>query len=337
MPRAPLAEQVKRAAHRVWSSPLLPDGVKTRVRPTLRKYTAPHTDPPLAAFDLPTSKFVEYAYNIMLRREPDPSGREHFTGMLKRRELDRNGVLDHLRNSEEFRWRQSYIDLLASLHYSRCEFVRSLPPARRILDLGGTHQSDTAGALVSALHYPYPFDEIVIVDLPPEARDEIYRHSELTDRVVTPQGTVSYRYHSMADLSGLDDECFDMVYSGQTIEHVTPDDADLTLKEVMRVLRPGGYLALDTPNGPVCRLHSPDFINHDHKVEYSEPEFTAKLRAAGFEVLEVKGLNYLGHPCAEGGFDLREVAQNWGMFAAAGDCYLLAYVCRKPGAIQSGS
>ncbi len=328
MPKLQLAERSRGLAHRAWQSPLLPDAVKDRLRTTRRRYHA-RRGPQLPVFDLPPETFIRYAYNIMLRREPDAQGRGHFTALLKSGEIDRNGLLDHLRTCEEFRWTVNYVDLLASIHYSRVEFVRSLPRARRILDLGGTHQSDRAGALVSALRYPYSFDELVIVDLPASERDEIYRHSEIADRVETPKGTVSYRYHSMTDLAGLADDSFDLVYSGQTIEHVTPEDANLTLKEIARVLRPGGHLALDTPNGPVCRMHTPDFINHDHKIEYSEAQFTAKLRAAGLDILEVKGLNYLGHPRAEGGFDPIEVARNWGVFAEADDCYLLAYVCRK--------
>jgi SAM-dependent methyltransferase len=329
MPTPKLAERFSRLGHRVWQSELLPPRAKAKVRSTLRRRAA-RRGAQLSVFDLPAESFIRYAYNIMLRREPDPQGLDHFTELLRSGRLDRNDVLDHLRSCEEFRWTVNYVDLLTSVHYSRVEFVRSLPRARRILDLGGTHQSDRAGAFVSALRYPYRFDELVIVDLPPSERDEIYRHSALADRVVTPKGTVSYRYHSMTDLGGLADNSFDLVYSGQTIEHVTAEDADLTLKEIARVLRPGGHLALDTPNGPVCRMHTPDFINHDHKIEYSDDDFSPKLLGAGLEIIEVKGLNYLGHPRTDAGFDPVEVARNWGVFAEAGDCYLLAYLCRKP-------
>jgi len=227
MPNLQLAERSSRLGRKVWQSPLLPDRVKEKVRTTRRRYLA-RRGPQLAVFDLPTDTFIRYAYNIMLRREPDAQGRGHFTALLESGELDRNGLLDHLRTCEEFRWTVNYVDLLASIHYSRVEFVRSLPRARRILDLGGTHQSDRAGALVSALRYPYSFDELVIVDLPASERDEIYRHSEPRRSGGDPQGHRSYRYHSMTDLAGLADDTFDLVYSGQTIEHVTPEDADLT-------------------------------------------------------------------------------------------------------------
>ena len=58
-------------------------------------------------------------------------------------------------------------------------------------------------------------------------------------------------------------EFFDLVYSGQSIEHVTPSDADIVIKEVARVLRPGGWFALDTPNARVTRVQQPDLIDPD--------------------------------------------------------------------------
>ena len=54
----------------------------------------------------------------------------------------------------------------------------------------------------------------------------------------------------MVDLGRYGDGAFDMVYSGQTIEHVTEADGDTVVREAFRVLAPGGWFCLDTPNGP---------------------------------------------------------------------------------------
>ena len=43
-------------------------------------------------------------------------------------------------------------------------------------------------------------------------------------------------------------------------------------------LRPGGYFALDTPNGRLTRLQQADFIDPDHKIEYTFEQLFAKLR-----------------------------------------------------------
>ena len=147
------------------------------------------------------------------------------------------------------------------------EFIIGLPPARRIVDLGGGSTWDARGALV-ALGYPYDFEELVIVDLPPEDRHPLY-HSDWFGTNETDRGLVRYEYRSMADLSFADDATVDLIYSGQSIEHVTESDGDLVLKESFRVLKPGGYMAIDTPNGTVCRLQQPGFIDPDHKVEYT--------------------------------------------------------------------
>jgi SAM-dependent methyltransferase len=102
------------------------------------------------------------------------------------------------------------------------------------------------------------------------------------------------------------------------------------MKEVHRVLRPGGHFALDTPNGRVTRLASMEFIDPDHKVEYTNAELTGMLADAGFTIVDAKGLNYAGPSLAAGRFDADAVASAHGLFAAIEDCYILAYVCQKP-------
>jgi hypothetical protein len=113
---------------------------------------------------------------------------------------------------------------------------------------------------------------------------------------------------------------------------VPPDVADVVLSEVRRVLAPGGYLALDTPNARVTRLQQTEFIDPDHEHEYTHGELSSKLEAAGFSVTSATGLNYAGPSLATGRFDGPAVATARGMFSAIEDCYLLAYVCRVPGA-----
>lgn len=292
----------------------------------LRGVVAP--DPALSFEKLPSRLAIRLAYETVLLRRPEPAGVDHYERHLAAG-MTRSRMLEIMRGSEEAYFNARVTDLLNSLHLSRCDFVRSLPRARRILDLGGTHQSNRDGAFVH-LGYPYPFERLILVDLPIEERHEIYRLSDEAEVVHTHLGPVEYAYHSMTDLSRYADESFDLVYSGQTIEHVTPDECDETLRETFRVLEPGGWFAVDTPNDTVCRLQSPDFINDDHKVEYSHEEFSAKVEKAGFEIVEAKGLNYLGHPASEGGFDEAQVARNNGVYGEPQDCYLLAYLCRKP-------
>jgi SAM-dependent methyltransferase len=135
----------------------------------------------------------------------------------------------------------------------------------------------------------------------------------------------------MVDLTDYPDDSVDLVYSGQSIEHVPPDVAGKVLSEVYRVLRPGGYLGIDTPNARVTRLQQPEFIDPDHEHEYTDAEMRALLTGAGFEVAGAWGLNHAGPSLAAGRFDAEQVATERGMFHRIEDCYLLAYLCRVPG------
>ena len=189
-----------------------------------------------------------------------------------------------------------------SLHYGRGVFIRSLPRARRILDIGGVALGVPYGALV-LMGYPYTFEEIVIVDLPSEDRHELYQDDLSHSSVEVEGGRVSYRYHSMTDLSSYPSASFDMVYSGQSIEHITRAEAEQVLAEAHRVLRPGGVLALDTPNANLTRLQQDAFIDPDHKYEYRHSELAAMLRGNGFVIERALGINYGGDSVARGVFD----------------------------------
>src|SRR6516165_3124732 len=279
---------------------------------------------------LPPKQSVRMAYNVVLDREPDPAGGGDYARKLADGELSRHGVAQALAHSEEFRRQVPIGDVLLSMHVSRCEFVAGLPPAARILDLGGTHQGFANGALVH-LGYPYPFERLVVVDLPVEERHEIYQGGSAGAPVLSELGPVEFAFHSMVDLGRYADGSFDLVYSGQSIEHVAAADGDVVVREVFRVLAPGGWFCLDTPNGPVWRLRSDELMNDDHKVEYALGELAAKLERAGFEVTECKGLNLMRAGVAAKTFDEGEASAHPGVFAAADDCLLLAVVARKPG------
>jgi hypothetical protein len=280
--------------------------------------------------EMTPEQFLRTAFNVVLNRDPGASEIADMLPALQSGELPRDEFVKRLRGSVEFRFRVPFekATLPHSLHMSRCEFIVSLPRARTILDIGGSDVNNVEGALV-AMGYPYQFEKLTIIDLPSHERHPMYR-SAAQSVVQSRRGPVSYRYHSMSDLSAYADGAFDLVYSGQSIEHVTEAEAGHVLAEVRRVLRPGGHLALDTPNGRITRLQQTGFIDADHEVEYTAAELDRMLGAAGFEIVERRGLNYVGEAAARGVFDWDEAARNTGVFAEAEDCYLLAYVCRAP-------
>ncbi len=183
----------------------------------------------LSFTQLPPRQAVRMAYNVLLRREPDEPAWSEQAGAMAAGTLTHADVVDRVRCSNEYRTAVPVgpANLHSSLHASRCEFILGLPPARHIIDLGGGHTSDARGALV-VLGYPYDFDELVVVDLPPDDRHPLY-HSERFGAGDTDRGKVRYEYRSMADLSFAADTSVDLVYSGQSIEHVTESDGAMMM------------------------------------------------------------------------------------------------------------
>jgi SAM-dependent methyltransferase len=134
----------------------------------------------------------------------------------------------------------------------------------------------------------------------------------------------------MVDLSFLEDDSVDLVYSGQSIEHVSEAEGDEVLHHVRRILRPGGHLAIDTPNGRVTRLQQAEFIDPDHEVEYTLDQLRSKLLTAGLDVVSERGLNWGGPAVDDNRYDSAACAANFGIFHEADACYLLALLARKP-------
>ncbi len=299
-----------------------------RIENKLRREATRRAD--LSFTQLPPRVAARMAYNVLLRRDPDPAAWDEYTGALTDHLLTYEDMVDRVRSSNEFRVaaRPGHSGLHGSLHASRCEFIIGLPPARRIIDVGGGHTADGRGALV-ALGYPYGFEELVIVDLPPDDRHALYKSDRFGD-ADTELGRVRYEYRSMVDLSFAESGSVDLVYSGQSIEHVPEAAADEVLEGAFRALRPGGYMAIDTPNGRLCRMQQDDFIDPDHDVEYTLEQLRDKVLRAGFEVETIRGLNWGGPGVARGRFDVAALSANYGIYHAADECYLLAFLVRRP-------
>ena len=90
------------------------------------------------------------------------------------------------------------------------------------------------------------------------------------------------------------DGSFDLIVLREAIEHVR--DGAATLRECHRILRPGGCVALTTPNRwdarrPLYRLRGTVWsgdADPTHTHIYSPPEMGATLRSAGFATVRVR-------------------------------------------------
>ena len=277
--------------------------------------------------------FLQAAYRGLLNRDPDADGLDYYQNRLQRGSLSRLGVLQSIIQSSEFKQVAGLpVHPLLALHQSRMQLIRHhLPQADIIVDLGGASIGNPEGALL-AMGYPHRPQKVMIIDLPPDDRLYGDRGAEKAQSYTTPDGvTVQYFYSSMTDMSPLADASVDFVWSGESIEHISEADGDIVCREAYRVLKPGGYFCLDTPNGRLTRIQSPDeFIHPEHQKEYLVHELQEKVVKWGFELLETRGICHMPQTVQSGHFDQREMAFNMGLFDEAEECYLFYLKARKP-------
>lgn len=88
------------------------------------------------------------------------------------------------------------------------------------------------------------------------------------------------------------DDSVDAAVSANVLEHV-PDDA-AALRELRRVLKPGGRVALVVPAGPALYDAYDTFLGHERR--YARRELAARGREAGLEVVKDAYLGSLVYP-----------------------------------------
>ena len=98
------------------------------------------------------------------------------------------------------------------------------------------------------------------------------------------------------------DSCLDGIVSCEVIEHL--DAPEMLISESFRVLRPGGFLLLTTPNGSALRSRLPTwsevkYTDHrklpanrdDHRLMFTPDELADELEVRGFTILTKRTFN----------------------------------------------
>lgn len=93
-----------------------------------------------------------------------------------------------------------------------------------------------------------------------------------------------------------DDDSFDVIFFNHVLEHIPDDTA--ALREVYRILRPGGLLVLGVPNEGAAfwqlayRLQPGVRRSSDHLHHYTAESISAKCTAAGFQLKAVHPIGW---------------------------------------------
>jgi SAM-dependent methyltransferase len=230
-------------------------------------------------------------------------------------------------NQPDFaRWNAAHAPKVHGLliHNARVKLVSTfLPEAKVIVDLGGANGS------IYSMGYPYNFDQLIIIDLPPEDRCDMYRNIPSLS-CNTPQGPIHTLLSGMTDLSAIPSGSVDLVWSGESIEHITEEDSKLVYAEVKRVLKPDGYFCLDTPNRLMTEIHigTPEWIHPEHKIEYYPEHLQRNLREAGFDIVEQLGVVEMVNTSRMGAIDYRDFYVGAGMSLSLERSYIQFYKCK---------
>ena len=92
------------------------------------------------------------------------------------------------------------------------------------------------------------------------------------------------------------DGALDLVTSLDTLEHI--DDDEQALREIFRVVRPGGHVLLTVPAHPWMLSAHDKALHHVRRYRYGE--FKAKIVAAGYSVISYRYMNTALFPLVAG-------------------------------------
>ena len=268
---------------------------------------------------------IRLAYRLLLRRRPDSNGFRDCKEHIEAQGLHRAFAFEVLAGSAEYKKVQD------PLAYVRCQLVQRMPAADVIVDFGGSTKHMNEGAL-HAMGYRSKWQRMIIVDLPPEKRDRQWRPERHESTIVeAPNGPVEYVYGSMSDPDVISESGFaDLVWSGNSIEHISETEADVFLAIANRVLKPDGLLCLDTPNRRITEIQHPaSYTNADHKVEYTHRQLSAKLVRQGFVIEEALGVLDCRSIVDGTPFSIDALAKCPEFTTEVENGYFLFYRCRK--------
>jgi SAM-dependent methyltransferase len=158
------------------------------------------------------------------------------------------------------------------VHNSRSAFLRQMPPGADVMCSAGC-----AGN--------WYFDWIEKCYGPVRSHIGVEYYSPKPESL---PANVTWIANTVSNMSGVSDQSCDLVFSGQNLEHLWPEEVVGFLLESWRILRPDGHLVIDSPNREIT---APLRWSHpEHTVEVTVPEIKKLVSLAGFDVVSARGI-----------------------------------------------
>jgi hypothetical protein len=253
----------------------------------------------LDAGTLTCEQFCAIAYKFLLNRPIDAAALAHYQDLANKGKIWKPRVFFNIFKSAEYRRAYQRIKPFLRLHHARQAWVRQLPPARRILDIGGSSPAIPEGALIE-LGYTHRPQQLIIFDKPPH--EQFWGNPDYEQGAPRQfdWGEVQYIHGYAEDLlqhEGLRNEKFDMIFMGQVVEHIKVDALPTVFAWIRDHLTPEGRYFFDTPNRLITEVQmgQDTFIDPDHKKEYTPQEIKTMLVACGFSNSTQTGILEMPH------------------------------------------
>ena len=151
----------------------------------------------------------------------------------------------------------------------------------RLLDVGGRRSPYTIGLPV----------DVTVLDIPRQGETRERLNLGLTDQTLAlirrQRSNITEVVIEDMTRCSLPSESFDAITSVEVIEHVPEDER--FVEQAARVLRPGGWFYVTTPNGDYCRNVEP-FYNPDHVRHYTRQQLSDLLGAHFDDVSVLYGI-----------------------------------------------
>jgi SAM-dependent methyltransferase len=274
---------------------------------------------------------VSIVYRFLLYRDIDIPTKEAILIHINQGQFSINKLIWQVIRSQEYANPVRKPPTSTQLHMARIKWVKSLPAAKRILDIGGSSPTLAEGALIE-LGYAHRPEKLIIFDKPPN--EQFWgkpNYSQDKDNILN-WGEIQYIHGYAEDILNnmeLQRQKFDMVFMGQVVEHIYEDKLHDVLVWIKNHLSEAGVLYIDTPNRLLTRLETgfDSYIDPDHKKEYTPDEMKLIIETAGFQVTQAWGIVDMPLSLKANVFELRDFYDSQAITSRPHDAYCFAVAC----------